>query len=292
MSRALVTGAGGFIGRQALAALVARGFEVHAADVAEPPADASGDVHWHRADLLDADGARALLEDVAPSHLLHLAWYAVPGSFWASPENLRWAQATLGLLQAFEGRAVVAGSCAEYDWSSEQPLHEWASALRPRTLYGACKGAVGTVATALGHATGRVFFLHGPGEHPDRLVSSVVRRLLAGERAPVSHGDQVRDFMHVADVGGAFAALLDSGVVGPVNIGSGAGVPVRRIVELLAEEAGRPDLVGWGEVPVAPDDPPRIVADARRLHDEVGFAPRFTLEEGLRDTVAWWRARA
>ena len=287
--RALVTGAGGFIGRQALAALLERGFEVHAADVADAPGGAPEGVSWHRADLLDEADARAVLDEVAPTHLLHLAWYAVPGSFWSSPENRRWARASIGLLRSFAGRAVTAGSCAEYDWSAAEPLHEGSTPLQPRSLYGVCKQEVGAVAAELGHAHGRVFFLYGPGEHPDRLVSSVTRRLLAGEPAPVSHGEQVRDFLHVADVGGAFAALLDSDVAGPVNIGSGDGVPVRRIVELVGEETGAAELVRWGEVPLAPDDPPRIVADATRLGDEVGFAPRLTLEDGLRETVAWWR---
>jgi nucleoside-diphosphate-sugar epimerase len=290
--RALVTGAGGFIGRQALGALLDRGFEVHAADVAEAPAEAPAGVIWHRADLLDPAGPAGLLEAVAPTHLLHLAWYAVPGKFWTAPENLSWEQATLGLLRAFDGRAVTAGTCAEYDWSGAESLHEASTPLRPRSLYGATKQAVGAAAAALGHGHGRVFFLYGPGEHPDRLVASVARALLAGEPAPVSHGEQVRDFLHVADVGGAFAALLDSDVAGPVNIGSGQGVPVRRVVEAIGAETGAAELIRWGEIPVGPDDPPRIVADVTRLSDEVGFAPRFGLEDGLRDTVSWWRERA
>ncbi len=64
-------------------------------------------------------------------------------------------------------------------------------------------------------AWGRVFFLYGPGEAPGRLVASVARALLAGERAATGDGTQIRDFLHVDDVAGAFAALLDSDVTGP-----------------------------------------------------------------------------
>ena len=63
---------------------------------------------------------------MAPTHLLHLAWYAEPGLFWRSPENLRWVEASLRLLRAFAEhggqRAVMAGSCAEYAWQPRDRL--------------------------------------------------------------------------------------------------------------------------------------------------------------------------
>jgi nucleoside-diphosphate-sugar epimerase len=123
-------------------------------------------------------------------------------------------------------------------------------------------------------------------------VASVARALTAGQRAPTSAGDQVRDFLHVADVGGAFAALVAGDVRGPVNIGSGEGVAVRELVELIAREAGRPDLLDIGALPPRPRDPPALVADVTRLRDEVGFTPSIRLEEGVRETVTWWRAVA
>jgi nucleoside-diphosphate-sugar epimerase len=97
--------------------------------------------------------------------------------------------------------------------------------------------------------------------------------------------------LHVDDVAGAFAALVDGAVTGPVNVASGEGVAVRRIAELLAQAAGRPDLLDVGAVPSRPDDPPQIVGDAGRLREEVGWRPGFSLEEGLTQTVAWWRDR-
>ena len=77
-----------------------------------------------------------------------------------------------------------------------------------------------------------------------------------------------------------------------MNIGSGEPVTVREVVEAVAAAAGRPDLVRAGALPQREGEPPEIVADATRLHGEVGFAPRHPLAEGVEGTVAWWREQA
>lgn len=282
----LVTGATGFIGSRALEPLRGRGFEVL-------------DTGSHTADLLDPGGAGQLIRDTRPTHLLHFAWYTEHRAFWTSPENVRWAEASLRLLRAFaEGggeRAVLAGTCAEYDWSAQNALSERSTRLAPTTLYGASKHGLHTIAQPYADqvdvalAWGRIFFLYGPGEHRDRLVASVARSLILGLPAPCSSGEQVRDFLHVADVADAFAALLDSDVRGPVNIGSGEPVSVRDVALALGEAAGRPDLVRLGAHSHHRDDPPRLVADSRRLREEVGWRPSRTLEQGLRETLDWWR---
>ena len=294
----LVTGAGGFVGRQALDLLAARGAEVHAVTHGTPPVD-DARATWHRADLLDAVASGALVRDVGATHLLHLAWYSEPGRFWAARENLQWVEATLALLRAFADgggqRAVLAGTCAEYDLSygvcseDETPTH-------PTTLYGTCKYATGLVASsasdALGIeiARGRIFYLYGPFEHPDRLVASVISALLDGRRAECTAGTQVRDFLHVRDVAGALVHLVDAPVRGAVNIASGEAVEVRDIVARIAALVGREDLVALGARPTPPDDPPKVVGDTRLLRAS-GFEPLFSLADGLADTVEWWKAR-
>lgn len=281
MSRVLVTGATGFIGTHARPALERAGH----------------DVVTMRVDLLHPKAADALVHAARATHLLHLAWYAVPGKFWSAPENVEWVEATVRLLRAFYDaggqRAVAAGTCAEYDWQGDGLLSERTTPIRPATPYGRAKAEAFERASELGGelAWGRVFFLYGPGEHPDRLVSSVARRLLAGEEAPTTEGTQVRDFMHVADVAGAFAALLDSGATGAVNIGSGEPVTVREVVDEVARAAGRPELLRAGALPQREGEPPQLLADVARLRDEVGFRPRYDLRSGIADAVEWWRQR-
>jgi nucleoside-diphosphate-sugar epimerase len=298
VTRVLVTGASGFVGSPAVTALLAGGHEVHAAS--SRPHDADTAISWHAADLLQPQAAGQLIEAVRPEWLLHMAWYAEHGRFWDSPLNLEWVEATLRLMRAFIAaggrRAVLAGTCAEYAWDREI-YSEHDAALAPATLYGAAKNSTRALTEALAAeagidvAWGRLFFLYGPGEAQTRLVPSVVRALLCGEPAPVTEGDQVRDFMHVADAGAAFAALLASDVRGAVNIASGTGVAVRQLVELLGAATGRGELIQVGALAGRADEPASLIADVGRLRDEVGFAPRHALAEGIADTVAWWRER-
>jgi nucleoside-diphosphate-sugar epimerase len=295
----LVVGATGFIGAPALRHLLAAGHDVHAVS-SRPQAPIDG-VTWHHGDLLEAGTASALVSSVEPGRLLHLAWYAEPGQFWDSPENVRWVEATLRLLRAFADgggeRAVLAGTCAEYDWSVVGACSEEETPLRPATLYGASKDATRRVAAAFAAlagfelAWGRIFFLYGPGEPHQRLLPLVTRALLAGEPAKVTAGTQVRDFMHVDDVARAFVAVLDSNAQGAVNIASGTGVELRELVKLVGEAVGRPELIEFGALPQRAGEPASLVADARRLRETVGFRPRHGLADGVRETVEWWRSQ-
>lgn len=304
--RALVTGAGGFIGRTSLAPLRAAGFEVHA--VLSPRAPragmpAPGGMATHRIDLLDDRGAiDALIETVRPTHLLHFAWIATPGEYLHSPENLRWLEASRYLLERFHAaggrRAVMAGSCAEYDWSRVTVCHERSSplAVAPRSLYADCKLALAhRLAERSGDgftsAWGRIFFQFGPHEHPARLVAGVVRALLSGEEARVTHGRQVRSFLPVSQVGAAFAALLASPVEGPVNIGAAEPLSIAELLDRIAALIGRRDLLKLGALAPRADEPPRLLPDLTRLREEVGFEPGVPLDQGLRETIDWWRTQ-
>ena len=81
-----------------------------------------------------------------------------------------------------------------------------------------------------------------------------------------------------------------SDVEGPVNIGSGRPVTVREVAETIGEICGRPELLGFGDMPSRPADPPFICADTTKLRS-LGHEPRFVLHDGLSDAVDWWRAR-
>jgi nucleoside-diphosphate-sugar epimerase len=296
VKRILVTGATGFIGRHTLAPLRNRRYDVHAVTSATRlPAQAGAT--WHRADLLDPDAMSTLVGTLRPTHLMHFAWSLVPGGAAAPAQNLRWIQATLDLVRQFHlcggHRAVLAGTCAEYDWSHGRCV-EGETPVEPRSFYGACKNAARSLCEAfaagagLSLAWGRIFFVYGPHEPLPRLVPSIVSSLSRGEVARCTRGDQRRDYLHVADVADAFVALLGTDVRGPVNVGSGQAVEVREIAMHVARRMGAAHLLQLGALAAPADDVPLVVADVRRLSREAGWAPRYALGEGLDDTVDWW----
>jgi nucleoside-diphosphate-sugar epimerase len=297
MKRVLLTGATGLIGRHCLPTLLAHGYEVHTVSTRAAPTYPPG-IHTHQADLLDPGQVAALLERVQPSHLLHLAWYTQPGAYWSALENIRWVQASLGLLQAFVAhggrRVVAAGSCAEYDWDYGY-CTEGITPLRPATLYGKAKHALQLLQDAFAEqaqisaAWGRLFFLYGPHEYPERLTAAVTRALLHGQPARCSHGNQIRDFLYVQDAADALVALLASDVRGAVNIGSGTPIALKQIIYGIADLLAQRSLVQLGALPAPAADPPLLVANTDRLANEVGWRPAYDLERGLEQTVRWWK---
>lgn len=299
MSRVLVTGGSGFIGSPLVEQLATRGHEVHVVS-SRAATERAGLATWHRADLLSAEGATAVLDEVRPSHLVHLAWVTTPGAYWSSLDNLAWVEASLRLARAFLERGgqrfLGAGTCAEYEWGGGT-LSEERTRVRPASLYGAAKTSLHTLLDAAAAVTGaevawaRLFFLYGPGEHPDRLVPTVARSALAGVPAECTTGTQRRDYVFVDDAAAAIAVLVDSPLTGAVNIGSGAGVPVRELAEAVARAAGHPELLELGALETPPGEPDEITADVGRLLDAVGFVPSTAIEDGARRTVDWWRAQ-
>jgi nucleoside-diphosphate-sugar epimerase len=299
METVLVTGGSGFLAQPCLEELVGRAQTVHAVSRSVRAGLPAG-VQFHSVDLLNAGQVHDLLATVRPSHLLHLAWMTTPGQYWTSPENLRWVTASMQLLSEFAvhggKRAVIAGSCAEYDWSGGI-CSETSTPLRPATLYGECKNSLRASAEALAQplglalAWGRLFFLYGPREHPQRLVSSVILSLLRGHAIACSEGKQLRDFLHVEDAAAALVTLLASEVTGPINVASGAAVSVREVVQTIAQEIGRPDCIQWGQKPIAAGEPNLLVADVSRIQKALSWRPRFDLPAGLAQTINWWKTQ-
>lgn len=297
MKKVLVTGATGFIGRHTLAPLLSKGYEVHATYHSQPN-HAERHVYWHKANLLASDDVTRLMHEVRPTHLLHFAWYVEHGKFWNAPENWDWQRASQQLINEFEfcgGRRIVcAGTCAEYDWTSltvNDICDELNTPLRPTTEYGKAKYAFYKFIESkqFDFAWGRLFFPYGPGESAKKLVASVILALLRNERAKTTHGQQIRDFMYVKDVADAFVALLDCDVQGAINIGSGLPITLRQVIETISNSLDKKDQVEFGTLPSLANDPIALVANPTRLQDEAVWKPKYSVRQGIVETIEWWK---
>ena len=299
--KVFITGATGFIGSHVTRLLLSEGCEVHAL-VRESSDlwrinDVVPSLRLVRCDLLAFDALNAHLERIQPDLCIHLAWYAVPGKYLTSLENLSLLNASLHLASRLAGlgcqRFVGIGTCFEYD--TRLGYLSETSPTRPRNLYAASKLALQVVLEQLANTTGmevawlRLFYQYGPFENERRLVPSVICSLLRHQVAKVTKGEQIRDFLHVEDVAAAIWAVAQSDLSGAVNIGSGKPVAVRDIVTQIGAILNRPELIAPGVLPYNPSDPLFICANNRRLTESTTWVPRHDLEQGLQHTIVWWQ---
>jgi nucleoside-diphosphate-sugar epimerase len=295
MDKLFLTGARGFIGRHCITGLVDAGFEVHAVVSSAPLPSVRRGVVWHQADLLCAAQATALIEAVAPTTMLHLAWVTTPGQYWTSPLNARWRRASVHLIEqaAVRGleRLVVVGTCAEYDWTDGACI-EGKTPLKPASAYSNAKHELRLAINALSKqysfstAWARPFFVFGPGEPAERFVPSIITNLMHNQPAACTDGHQRRDYIYVKDVAAALVTLLQSNLFGPINIGTGQAPAIRQIATTIGRLMDKPQLIQLGARQVSQPEPPLVVADTTRLHDELGFKSHWDLEAGLTDTIA------
>jgi nucleoside-diphosphate-sugar epimerase len=299
--RLLVTGATGFVGSHVVHAALARGHDVVAAVRSRSRAaafDGFPTTHLVEVDLADGHAIRRIAREAAPDLVLHLAWPIGP-DFADSRDNLTAVAGSMallhGLLESRCPRIVFVGSHLELA-PSDHDLAETDPAL-PRSLYATCKDAVRRLAeTAVAGTTSafawvRLFNLYGPGQPPWAFVPTVVRHLLDGRRCALTAGDQRRGFLHVRDAADALLAVGESSVSGIVHVGSSDVVSVREVALRVAARVGHPELLDFGAMAPPARDASRIVPAIQRLDAEVGFRPRVGLDQGLGETIDWWRAR-
>lgn len=281
----LLTGATGLIGKELAEPLLRAGFDVHAITIDRDNPD--NGIHWIPGSLFDEAFVRDTIDALRPAYLLNMAW-ATTGDYLVSDINYSFLVAGIHLARRFAAaggrRAVYAGTCFEYRFRDE-PLREDGPLEAGRNNYTFCKNALREIAGRIFAAAGvsfgygRIFYVYGRRENNTRLGGRLVDRLLRGERVGITAGSLRRDYIYARDIAGAFAALLDSAVEGPVNIGTGEAVTLRDFALAFARRIGREDLLDIADDVAG--QPPLIVADATRLREEVGYRPRYSLDEAI-----------
>lgn len=302
---AVVTGASGFVGGALARHWAAQGRRVVCPLRRPcPQLDGLANLRTVHVALDDPRELAAALQDEKPQVVVHLAASGV------RPEERGLTSLAAGhvgvlaaVLQAAQSwplaRFVHAGSVAELGAGSGEPLDETA-ALSPISSYGAAKAAatvfaLGTAkATGLPLVVGRLFGVYGIGEAPQRLLPHLAQRLVRGQPAELTSGEQIRDFTWIADVCAALQALAEAELpaLSTWHVCSGQGRSVRQVGARMAELAGAdPALLQWGALPQRADEPARLVGDPRRLQAATGWRARTGLDEALQRMLAFERGR-
>lgn len=305
MSPVLIAGATGFIGRNLVQRLLADGNDVIAfvREGSEQPAEWAGRVDCIVLPDGGADDLVAALGGRRPNVVVNLAAYGVAPSNRDPGEMVR-ANISLAVhlvdLAARQGASVVmAGSCSEYaEPRSADPMEEGAP-LEPVKLYGATKAAGGLMAMTRARQSGvpmrllRLFNVYGPGEAAHRLLPTLVRAKLTGDKVALSAGTQIRDFVYVDDVAeaivrsaGKLGTKAGAGSCEALNVCTGEGTAVCDFVSAAAERLGlSEDQLGFGDIPMRPDEVPVVIGNSTKLRLDLDWRPSYDVREGVRKAL-------
>jgi UDP-glucose 4-epimerase len=305
MKRALVTGAGGFVGANLVRRLLVDGHEVHAlVRASDSPwrlADVAADVHQYNVALEDRDGLSDLVSMVRPDWLFHLGAH---GGYASQTDVDRIMHSnvigTVHLVQAavrtqFES-FVYTGSSSEYGDKDHAPTED--ELIEPASDYAVTKAAATLYCQFMSRrselpiTTLRLYSVFGPWEEPGRLMPTLAVHALRGALPPLVAPDTVRDFVFVDDVVDACVlAARTSGVqLGAIfNVGSGQQTRLDELVGFVREELHLAVEPVWGSMKPRAWDTRVWVADPAKIQRELGWRAEHTVEVGFRRLLQWMR---
>jgi len=318
----LVTGGAGYIGSHACKALARAGYTPVAYDnlvYGHPWA-----VRWgplEEGDIADRKRLDAVLEQYRPSAVMHFAAYAYVGESVTDPGKYyrNNVAGTLTLLEAMRdhgvSRLIFSSTCATYGVPLEIPITE-AHPQAPINPYGATKWMIERMLadfdTAHGLRSIALRYFNAAGADPDaetgeahdpetHLIPLVLDAALGrrpevtvfGDDYDTPDGTCIRDYIHVTDLADAHVLALRALEAGApstaYNLGNGQGFSVREVIDRARQVTGRniPVVIG----PRRPGDPPRLVGDATRAMQDLGWQPRYAdLDRILETAWAWHQA--
>ena len=305
----VVTGAAGFAGRHLIERLAGQTSLVGWHRPGSTAPDVLFPIDWQAVDLTDRAAVAEAIDERQPARIYHLAGAANVGDSWrTSGLHLRTnALGTHHLLSAVRAsvpacRVLVVSSAMIYR-STDAPLDE-SAALGPASPYGLSKLAQDQLALAaaaedtLDVVVARPFNQIGPRQSAAFALSSFARQLARIEAGldpaelRVGNLDARRDVTDVRDVAAAYELLMARGVTGRTyNVCSGRAWRIRDLLEELLQASTATVGVALDPARLRPTDVPILHGNCARLRTELGWTPTRSVEQSVRDMLAWWRTQ-
>jgi GDP-L-fucose synthase len=306
MSKYLITGGAGFLGKFVSRQLVAKG-------VAEKDQII---LRSKDCDLTRQDQVDRMMADLKPDVVIHLA--ARVGGIGANRENpglYFYANMTMGvnLIEAARvnnkvRKFVQVGTICAYPKFTPVPFHEenlWDGYPEETNApYGVAKKALLVMCQSYRQQYGinAIYLLpvnlYGPGDNFDlnssHVIPALIRKVVEAQKAKADHisawgtGSVSREFLYVEDAArGIVEATFKYDQPEPVNIGAGREITIRDLTELICKLCGFTGRIEWD--PSKPDGQPRRCLDTTRAKEKFGFVAQVSLEDGLKKTIEWYR---
>ena len=298
--KALVFGAGGFVGPYLARELAAHGYEVCGAGRTE---SGPADMPYLRADILDAAQVEGAISKVRPDAIINLAGISSVGRSWAMPQATVEAN-VIGALNVLEGarkqpgmpKVLLIGSSEEYA-PSDKPLSE-TSPLDANNPYGISKLMQERFAALYRARYGmkvycvRPFNHTGVGQRDTFVIPSWCRQAAEISKSGkpgvmrVGNLDVKRDISDVRDIVRAYRMIMESGDCETVyNVGSGRAIALRELLEYIVSLSEQPITVETDPALMRPVDTPYICCDRTLIKEKLGWEPEYTLFDTVREMM-------
>lgn len=302
MKKAVITGPTGAIGMALIQCLADNGIDVVAV---VRPGSARADrisesehVSVVYCDLKELDKLPSLIEGGADV-FYHFAWDGTFGdsrnNMYLQNNNVKYALDAVDAAYELGCKTFIgAGSQAEYG-RFEGDLNASVPAF-PENGYGIaklCAGQMTRIACqqkGIRHIWTRILSIYGPYDGDKTMVSSTIIKLMNSEKPSCTKGEQMWDYLYSKDAARAFMMLADGGVDGKVYcLGGGTARPLKDYINLIRDAVGNDVEIGFGDIPYSDKQVMHLCADIKELTKDTGFAPVYTFEQGIGETVDWWR---
>jgi NAD dependent epimerase/dehydratase len=311
--RVLVTGAGGFIGSHLVELLVREGHEVRAlvryngrddrGHLDRLPDDVLAAIEVHRGDLKDPEAVRKAVDGRA--WVFHLgALIAIPYSYQNPLDVVQTnVVGTTHVLDAARAnssleRVVLTSTSEVYGTAQFVPITE-SHPLRGQSPYAATKIGADALGESYHRAFGlpvailRPFNTFGPRQSARAIIPTIISQALTRSTVKLGSLDPRRDLTYVKDTAAGFLAIAgcDAAVGRVVNIGRGDDLTIGELVERIAALIGRPIKVETDPIRVRPaaSEVGRLLAGTALARELMGWTSKYTLDEGLVETIDWVR---
>lgn len=307
----VVTGAFGFVGVHLARAITAREPTARLVAVDRVNRTLPEFEESHAIDLLDMHALEALFERERPRFVVHLASLSSVGASWHDP-IASFTNNTNVFMNVIEcvrrhspkTRILSVGSSEQYGIvrEDELPLRE-TSPMRPASPYAVARVAQEHLGDVFGRGYGldivatRSFNHVGPGQSDQFVVSALAKQfaeLARGKRDQLDIGTTsvVRDFLDVRDVVNAYVELLHRGRKGEVyNVCSGRGESIAGVIDIFESLTGVHPKRVVDPARVRPVENAFVIGSAEKLTSELGWKPKYALEESLRAVFEYWHER-
>lgn len=309
--KALIIGAGGFVGGYLIRELSSAGWDVHASCL--PTETIRENCTVHHLDIMEKDSITALLNNVMPDIIYHLAAQSSVSVSWKKPQLTAEINVigTINVLEALREaekkdiRTILIGSGEEYGFIRQGacPLSETES-LNPGNIYAAtkaCQGMLGEIyarAYKMDIVMVRAFNHSGPEQSEIFVISDFCKQVAEiekGMREPVicvGNLEAMRDFTDVRDVVKAYRLLGEKGKSGQVyNVGRGRAVKIQYILDTVLSFAEKPIEVKQDPKRMRASDIPLIEPDVAKIYADTGWKAEISMEQTIRDTLDNWRTK-